>query len=269
MKKSFLLRWVAVLSVLVVLAVTATSAFAAGPRVRVIHASPDAPAVDVWADGKAAFTNAPFKGITPYAALSAGAHQFQVVPTGKTSPAVISATLTLAADKDYSVAAVGKLANIGPLVLEDNNAAPAAGKAHVRFVHASPDAPAVDIAVKGGPVLFSNVAFKAVGAYTPVNPGTYDLEVRPAGKTDVVLSIPGVKLEDGGVYTAWAMGLASGDPKLAAVLSVDRAPSAAPATLPVTGGGLSLLSMAGFMGLSLIAAGYALVRRSTVQAVSN
>jgi hypothetical protein len=268
MKKSSVFRWLVALNVLAALLLSATSALAAGPRVRVIHASPDAPAVDVWADGKPAFTNAPFKGITPYAALTAGAHQFQVVPTGMTSPAVISATLTLAADKDYSVAAVGKLADIAPLVLEDNNAAPATGKAHVRFVHASPDAPAVDIAVKGGPVIFSNVAYKGVGTYTPVDAGTYDLEVRPAGKTDVVLSIPGVKLENGGVYTAWAMGLAGGDPKLTAVLSVDRAPSAAPGTMPVTGGGnLNLPAMTAFLGLSLIVAGLTTMRRSAPQAV--
>ena len=58
-----------------------------GPRVRAIHASPDAPAVDVWVDGSVAFENAPFTGITPYAELSQGMHNIQVVPTGATEPA--------------------------------------------------------------------------------------------------------------------------------------------------------------------------------------
>ncbi|HEX9118006.1 MAG TPA: DUF4397 domain-containing protein [Anaerolineae bacterium] len=268
MARSSIARFVVVLGVLIGLLVSASNAFAAGPRVRVIHASPDAPAVDAWADGKPAFTNAAFKAITPYASLTAGAHQFQVVPAGKTTPAVISATLTLAADKDYSIAAIGKLANIAPLVLEDNNAAPAAGKAHIRFVHASPDAPAVDIAVKGGPVIFSNIAFKGVGNYTPVAAGTYDLEVRPAGKTDVVLAIPGVKLENGGVYTAWAMGLAGGEPKLAAVLSVDRAPSAAPTSLPVTGGSSSgLLAILALTGVILFGFGVRALRKPAVETV--
>ena len=102
----------------------AIPAFVAGPRVRVVHASPDAPAVDVWVDGKAALTNVPFKAISDYLALSAGDHKVQVVPTGKTEPAVISATLKLDPDKDYTVVAVGKLAQIAPLVLVDNNAAP-------------------------------------------------------------------------------------------------------------------------------------------------
>ena len=163
--------------------------------------------------------------------------------------------------------AAGQLANIEPLVLEDNNTAPAAGKAHVRFVHASPDAPAVDIAVKGGPVLFSNIAFKGVGAYTPVAAGTYDLEVRPAGKMDVVLAVPGVKLEDGAVYTVFAMGLAGGEPALTAVPSVDQAApattaSGAPSTLPVTGGGINLLPWALALGSALTLLGATLLQHN-------
>ena len=37
--------------------------------------------------------------------------------------------------------------------------------------------------------------------------GTYDLEARIAGTMDVALSLPGVTVADGGVYTAVATGL--------------------------------------------------------------
>jgi hypothetical protein len=211
-----------------------TTSFADGnqARVRVVHASPDAPAVDVWVNDGVAFSNAPFKGITDYAALDTGTYNVKVVPTGATEPVVIEADLALEA-KDYTVVAVGKLADIEPLVLVDNNSAPAAGKAHVRFVHASPDAPAVDIAVKDGPVLFGNVSFKEVGDYLPVDAGTYDLEVRLAGTDTVALAVPGLALANGTVYTVFAMGLAGGEPALMAVPSVD---AMAPAVLPETGG---------------------------------
>jgi hypothetical protein len=224
-------------------------------RVRVVHASPDAPAVDVWVEGSVAFENAPFTGVTDYAALDAGTYNVQVTPTGATEPVVINADLDLTAGTDYTVVAVGLLADIEPLVLVDNNSAPAAGMAHVRFVHASPDAPAVDIAVAdGGPVLFSDVPFKGVGDYLPVDAGTYDLEARIAGTSDVALSVPGVALEDGYVYTIFAMGLAGGEPALTAVPSVD---AMAPATLPVTGG---VVSSAWWVALA--AAGAAIVTGS-------
>lgn len=227
-------RLVSALSALLVALAIALPVTAANEaRVRVVHASPDAPAVDVLVNGAKAFTNAPFKGITAYAPLAAGSYKVQVVPTGAMTPVVIDATLALEANTDYTVVAMGKLANIGPVVLKDNNAAPAAGKAHVRIVHASPDAPAVDIAVKGGPVLFSNLAFKAASAYAPVDAGTYDLEVRAAGTTTVALPLPGVKLEAGKIYTFFAMGLLSGQPALTVVPQVDS-PLAA-AALPKTG----------------------------------
>lgn len=228
-------RLMVVNAVLVLALLLAVPAFAqSGPRVRVIHASPDAPAVDVWADGQVAFSNAPFKGITPYATLTQGMHNFKVVPAGATEPVVIEANLDLQNNTDYSIIAVNTLNSIEPLVLVDNNAQPAAGKAHVRFVHASPDAPAVDIAVAGGgPVLFGNVPFKGVGDYLPVDAGTYNLEVRVAGTDTVALSVPGVKLENGVVYTIFAMGLAGGQPALTAVPSIDARP--APVLLPQTG----------------------------------
>ena len=248
------------LATIVALFATAAVTFAAGPRVRVVHGSPDAPAVDVLVNGSAAFTTLAFKEISDYAALDAGSYGVAVVPTGKTEPQVISATLTLAPDKDYTVVAVNTLANIEPLVLDDNNAAPAAGKAHVRFVHASPDAPAVDVAVKDGPVIFSNVAFKGVGDYTPVDAGTYNLEVRLAGTNTVALDVPNVTLTDGTVYTVFAMGLAAGNPALTAVLSEDAkataaSGAAAPSSLPTTGGETNLLLVVLATGIALLMIG--------------
>jgi LPXTG-motif cell wall-anchored protein len=258
-------RILVVTAVLVLSLALSVTAMADGheARVRVVHASPDAPAVDVWVNGAVAFSNAPFKGITDYAKLEPGSYSVQVTPTGATEPIVIDANLDLATKTDYTVVAVGQLANIEPLVLIDNNSAPAAGKAHVRFVHASPDAPAVDIAVaNGGPVLFSNVPFKGVGDYLPVDAGSYDLEARIAGTDTIALSVPGVMLNEGTVYTIFAMGLAGGEPSLSAVPSVD-ASYPMPATLPVTGGetgNLWLMALLG-AGLALVAGGLVLRNR--------
>ncbi|MGD9317208.1 MAG: DUF4397 domain-containing protein, partial [Anaerolineae bacterium] len=198
-----------------------------------------------------------------YAKLEPGTYQVQVTPTGATEPIVIDASLDLATQTDYTVVAVGQLADIEPLVLVDNNAAPAAGKAHVRFVHASPDAPAVDIAVaNGGPVLFANVSFKGVGDYLPVDAGTYDLEARLAGTDTVALSVPGVALADGTVYTIFAMGLAGGEPALTAVPSVDASYPVA-VTLPETGGETTSLWLIAALsaGLALVAGGLMLRTR--------
>ena len=226
----------------------AFAAFASGAsaadmaRVRVVHASPDAPAVDVYADGAKVLTNVAFKGSSDYLSVPAGPHNFKVFATGAnpaTGTAVINADATLEVGKDYTVVAIGKLVDIKPLVLVDNNAAPAAGKAHVRVVHASPDAPAVDIAVKGGAVLVPNLAFGKDAGPLPVDAGNYDLEVRAAGTTTVALPVNGVKLTAGKIYTIFAVGLLNGTPKLEALPIVNDpapAPAAAPAAAPAPAG---------------------------------
>jgi hypothetical protein len=91
-----------------------------------------------------------------------------------------------------------------------------------------------------------------------VDAGTYDLEARLAGTETVALSVPGVQLDEGTVYTIFAMGLAGGEPALTAVASADAvAPAPAPeepSTLPTTGG-----EMANLWLIALLGAGAALV----------
>ena len=71
---------------------------------------------------------------------------------------------------------------------EERGTAPAAGKAEVRALHFAPEVPAVDVAVKGGAVIFSSVGFPSATSYSPVEAGSYDLELRAAG-TDQVLHV--------------------------------------------------------------------------------
>jgi len=193
-------------------------------RLRVVHASPDAPAVDVCANGVVAFSNAAFPAATEYAAVTAGTYAVRVVATGAgcDSAGVIDASLTLAENTDTTVVALNTLSEIEPLVLADDNGAPAAGNAKVRFVHASPDAPTVDITLTDGTTLFDDVSFKENAGYLEVGAGTVTLQVRDESGTSVVLSVGPITLESGKVYTIYAVGFASGSPSLDALLTVDN-----------------------------------------------
>ena len=66
-------------------ALVAVSAFGAAAqdagtaKVRVLHASPDAPAVDVYADGAAVLTNVAYGVISGYLEVPAGDHHIQEI----------------------------------------------------------------------------------------------------------------------------------------------------------------------------------------------
>lgn len=174
-------------------------------QVMVVHTSPDAPGVDILVDDAVAGTNLEFPNNIGYLAVGEGNRNIKVNVTG-TSTTVIEADLDLNADVFYSVFAVDAVANLSPLVTVDNLSPPAAGNAHVRFIHLSPDAPAVDITTTDGSVVFGNYIFKQASDFTPLPAATYNLQVRLQGTDTVVLELPGINLEDGKIYTVFAKG---------------------------------------------------------------
>jgi len=178
-------------------------------NVKVVHASPDAPGVDILIDNSKAVSNLEFPNNTGYVNLESGTRNVKVNAAG-TDVTVINEDLTLTPNMTYSVFAVDSLSRITVLVLADDLTTPASGKAHVRFIHLSPNAPAVDIAVTGGPVVFSDYVFKEYSAFTPLDAGTYNLEVRLSGTSTVVLPLPGIQLQNGKIYTVFARGFVGG-----------------------------------------------------------
>jgi hypothetical protein len=213
--------------------------------VRVVHASPDAPNVDVWVDGETVLTDVPFTAVSDYLVLAAGTYNVQVTATGTSDP-VIDADLTLEAGTSYTVAATGLVADITAAVLVDDRA-PADGQSKLRVFHASPSAPAeVDVAVTDGAVLVEALAFAEATDYLTVDAGTYPLEIRAAGEDAAALSLEAT-LEPGENYTAIAMD----DPASEAGVQVIIATEAM-AEMPNTAMSASTTSLA-LIGLALVA----------------
>jgi len=93
--------------------------------------------------------------------------------------------------------------------------------AQVKFVHLSPNAPAVDITTSDGAKLFVNTKYKEATDYIHVG-GTYNLQVRPTGSNDIVLSIPNLTFNPHEAYSIYVIGLLNGTPKLEAIILKDR-----------------------------------------------
>jgi len=232
-------------SISLVLLLTLPAAAADEASVRVVHASPDAPNVDVWLDGAIVLTDVPFTAVSDYLTVPAGDHNVQVTATGSTEP-VIDADVTLTAGTSYTVAATGLVADIAATVLVDDRT-PADGQAKLRVFHASPSAPAsVDVAVTDGPILVEALAYPEATDYLTVDAGTYALEIRSAGEADAALSLD-ASLEAGQNYTAIAMD--GGDAGVQVIVATEAAPlpntSMDKPTAPLATWGLLLVMLAG------------------------
>ncbi|UYP10112.1 DUF4397 domain-containing protein [Priestia megaterium] len=177
-------------------------------EVRIVHASPDAPAVDIFVDDKALVEGAKFKDVANSLPLAAGSHKVEVyeAKTKGTKDSIIEATLVVDGGKSYTVAAVNKAENL-ELQAFTNNKQGMEGKASLRVAHLSPDAPAVNVGPKGAAPLFKDLSFKSISGYQVVNPGSYDLSVSTADGKEI-LSLPGTNLQSGKNYTVLAVNTA-------------------------------------------------------------
>ena len=98
----------------------------------------------------------------------------------------------------------------GLFLVTDSISKPADGKATLRFINVSPDAPAVDLAVKDSAAFVTNKGFKGFSSFIPKTGGqTYNFEIRQHGTNTVLATLSGVTLNNGLVYTIWLHGLAS------------------------------------------------------------
>lgn len=187
---------------------TPTKTFA---KVLVAHASPNAPAVDILVDNsKVNSTGLGYPNNTGYLNVESGKRNIKVNASG-TLTSVITADIDFTKDKNYSIFAIDSVSKISALVVEDDLTAPASGKAHVRFIHLSPNAPAVDVAVaSSGSVVFGNKKFKEYTSFTPLDAGDYNLDVRVAGTSSVALVLPKITLQAGKIYTIFAKGFLGG-----------------------------------------------------------
>jgi hypothetical protein len=178
---------------------------------QVIHASPDAPAVDIVVDGDVLVPGLAFPDATGFVEVPGSTYNVSVTVAGNPGAVAIGpVNLDLIPGVRYSVFAVGELAAIEPLILTDDPRR-VATNAKVRIVHASPTAADVDIYVTAvgadinaeAPTL-ENVAFKANTGFLALPAGDYDVTVTPTGTKTAAIGPATISISDGGVYTAVA-----------------------------------------------------------------
>jgi hypothetical protein len=222
-------------------------------KLRVAHLSADAPAVDVClapagterfagpvleqAGGAAGVA---YGQATRYLEVDPGSYDVRIVAATATdcATAVVPDTtgVALESGRTITVAATGLAAPASgqpafALVPFVDETQVGAGRAKVRFVHASPGTPPVDVGAGSGTSfapLFTAVAFPTFDADLAPN-GYLDtaplsgatLSARATGTTTDALVVSGVSLPAGAIVTVFATGLLGGSPPLAALVCQD------------------------------------------------
>lgn len=209
-------------------------------RLRIAHLSPDAPIVDVclapagtetWRGpllrGLGA-TGVAYSQVTTYIDVPTGAYDVRVITATTTSCAAGAVpdtkNVTTTAGLTATVAAIGILDPQGAaannptfrLAIFPDDTATVANKTKLRFIHASPGTPAVDVGLGVAHAfarVFANVSFgESGGGFLMTDPFSNSVTARLANAPTDALSVPGVTAAGGTIYSAYAIGGKTGAP---------------------------------------------------------
>ncbi|ACO86502.1 DUF4397 domain-containing protein [Clostridium botulinum] len=190
-------------------------------HIRILHASPDAPAVDIYINDNLIYKGLSYKSFTEYMPLISMVYNIKVFPTGKKDVPLINKFFFIPPNSIYTIAATNFLKNIALFPILDkklDNKNP--NKAYVRFVHLSPNAPKLDFYMNGKKI-FNSIGYKNITNYSAVDPKNYTLNLKISNTENTILTSPNANLKADKYYTVYAVGLANGKPSLQVLIPLD------------------------------------------------
>lgn len=183
--------------------------------VRLAHLSPDTPEVDVYLDDLSGpaetqvFKAVGYGVMSAYLPLPSGRYAVSMRQKGAaaSTPPVLTTDVTVTTGQAYTVAGVGRYADLGLRILEDDISAPSQGKSKVRVVQASVRAPVLDVGSASGATIASGVQFATTTDYREVDPGDWQVRLQPSGGDATVAKCT---MAEGGVYSLIVLDAKSG-----------------------------------------------------------
>lgn len=178
--------------------------------VRVLHAVPSGPQLDVFVGSLKIASNRGFTGITSYVPVKSGKNPLKVLGAGKTSPVIVTDSFTFGRGKYYTVAIYGKKA---PLLLSTNESSGKENieKARVRVVHLSPGASELLVTAPStrGDLGYAKFISKPLeygkSGSKLIAPKTTTLQIRGADNK-LIKETPALTFEAGKRYSAFIIG---------------------------------------------------------------
>lgn len=157
-------------------------------QVRIVDASPDAPAIDVYQDAAVLAYNLGSGSDTSYVPIAPGTYSIIVDLASQQQQQLVSATGTFQNNAQYTVLIGNFAADLQELILKDQSQPAPSGDFSIRIVDQSVKTGPVDVyLVPSGSTLaaalpiLTGVAFDANSGYLNIASGSYTLVVVPTG----------------------------------------------------------------------------------------
>jgi hypothetical protein len=175
----------------------------------IVNASPNGSNVDAAVNGSVIVNNLAYPSNSGYKTVGSGPNNVTVTSTGS-STAFINGTLTMEAGSYYSLYVTDSSHERKEAITRDDLTPPAAGKAKIRILHLSPNTPALDITITGSGTSSVNMTGRSFNdiktnasyaAFQEVDAAGLSVQLKLAGTTTAVATIPVPALTAGKIYT--------------------------------------------------------------------
>ncbi|MEN8077849.1 DUF4397 domain-containing protein [Clostridioides difficile] len=183
-------------------------------NVRIIHAVPNAPNVDVYVNGSLLTSNLAFGKISKYTTLTSDEYEFQLFITGTYDKPLLSQTIPLITNSNYTVSIVTLANNLFLFRLKDDNVPLNKSQAFLRFINLSSNAPLLSLSLPNSIVLFNGAEYLETTGYYQLSSGIYNFEVLLGSSEITSKYIKNITLDSGKFYTIYIIGLFNGKPPL-------------------------------------------------------
>lgn len=215
-------------------------------NVRIFHASPLVPGVDVFLNDRLVVENLQFRQATAYLPLQSGQYNVKLYNT-VTGELLLSQNLPINENRYLTIIALADEMKLGLMSLPDRTRVipveelpselpqnqlqwelPSqqearkeivTGSALVRFVHLSPTAPSIDVLLDQNP-LFADLIYKEATSYVEMVPNRYLIRIRNRNTGEIILN-EYVTINDQEIKTIYLTGLLDGSPKLELIVLND------------------------------------------------
>ncbi|MDF2503012.1 DUF4397 domain-containing protein [Clostridium sp.] len=188
---------------------------------RLLHASPNSPAVDIYFNDTKLAENLSYEEFTDYLSIEPGNYTIKVYPRGNTDNLITSTDLTIAPNSISTIGVIGTLPNVSLLPMSEPKGPTIPGKLFLRFGNLSPNSPNLNLTLANGTVIFRNIAYKSVTDYASLRPGIYHFQLRDSETNKIILDAPNIRLRENRFYSIYSVGLLGGKPPLRILVPLD------------------------------------------------
>lgn len=188
---------------------------------RLFHAVPGAPSVDVYANNSLMASGLPYKGFTEYLQIVPATYHIQVFRAGTTGPVLLDTLVEVPGQSINTAAVVGTPSSMSVRTFFETVVQIPPGQLYLRFANLVADGPDMDLVLSNGTELFGDVSFGMATNYTQIPAGTYVFHIQQSGTDRRLLYVPNIQLQPGRFYTIYTVGRMDGTVPLQVLIPLD------------------------------------------------